>query len=257
MLINAILLRAGGVLSPQELAMQQIVMQQIPDGKYPMDYGAQERERQLGMREIDEKPATAEQLAAHLPSWAADLMLDPDANDEYESTQASTRAKELNAKRVEGRTWEEMDVSDMEGSGAGMAEFTADELAEDYQLPLETVCAALLSYGVDIKRLRIDTPIKSVCSKQQLSSLLHFLGSADPIACREELCEDTLTELAESPDVELTAEALLQLCRANQISAVLGVDTHVKIEDVQTLLDAAEREAAFLPREALGEAPEP
>ena len=217
------------------------------DGSLPMDYERLQEERQLGKREVDDKPATAMELAAHLPSWAADILLDPDANNEYESTQANARARELNARRVEGRTWEELEVTNMDGEGAGMSEFTAEELAEDYQLPLETIIAALLSYGVDPKRLRIDAPVKSVCAAQQLTELLHFVGSADPIACREELCESTLEELAEAPDATLTnPEDWLRLCRTNSISANLGVMTRVLKADLPALLDAAEREAAFI-----------
>ena len=212
----------------------------------PMDYGALERERQLGLREIDEKPATPEEIASHLPAWAAELMLDPDKSDEYEVSQARARAKYLDDQRIESRTWEELETTGYEGEGAGMAEFTPSELAEDYQLPLETVCAALLSYGLDSKRLRVHKPVKDVCTASQMNELLHFLGSADPIACRKALCEHTLEELAEQPDVELSAEQLLALCRSNDIPAVLGVESRIPVEDVASLLDAADLEAAFL-----------
>jgi hypothetical protein len=217
----------------------------LEDGKVPIDYYALEQERQMGIREIDDKQATAAELASHLPAWAAEMMLDPEKSEEYEMAQASARAKYLNDRRVEDRTWDEIDVSGLDGDGAGMAEFTPAELAEDYQLPLETVCAALLSYGLDVARLRVHAPVKSVCTNSQVNELLNFVGSADPIACREELCESTLAELAEQPDVEVTAEQLLKLCHANQISAVLGVETRIRQEDVTLLLDAAESEAAF------------
>ena len=155
------------------------------DGKMPMDYYALEQERKMGIREIDDKPATAKEMAAHLPAWAAEMMLDPEKSEEYATTQASERAKYLNDRRVEDRTWEELEVTGFDGAGAGMAEFTPAELAEDYQLPLETICAALLSYGLDAARLRVHAPVKSVCTNSQINELLNFVGSADPIACRE------------------------------------------------------------------------
>jgi hypothetical protein len=209
----------------------------------PIDWMAVERDRQ-DMQ--SEKPATPEQLAVHLPDWAASMTLDPDEKEDYESSQARLRVAAARAKGVvEGRSWDGIYLSDQDGEGAGMPEFTAEELSEDYQLPLETVVTALLSLGVDATRLSVRQPIRQMCTNQQEAELLAFLTSADPIACREELCESTLSELAETTFPELTADELLRLCEQQQIKTVLGVETRVFAEDYEALANSAELEIAW------------
>lgn len=206
--------------------------------RMPIDTDAIDRERMMD----DYKTASRAELAEYLPPWASEMMLDEEANEEYETDQASRRAAYLNSKRVKGRSWDEIDME--ESDGAGMAEFTPEELAEDYSLPLETVLAFTLSLGVDPKRLIVNAPVKGVCSPQQLAELLAFLGCTDPIAAREELCESTLEELADG--TPLSPDDFLVLCQQNEITALLGIETRIKADDVDLLLDAAEREIAFL-----------
>ena len=210
---------------------------------------------QVDLERADFGPrASPAELAAHLPRWAQELMLDPDANEEYEEEQARARAAALRERRVKGRTWDGEDlVHDATahggwGDAAGLAHFTAEELADDYRLPLETVCAQLLELGVAPDRLGLRAPVKSFCTQQQLGALLEILGSADPIAARESFVEQTLSELVEEGRVAdgLGPEQLLALCRSHDIPAALGVETRVRVEDYAKLLDVAEREAAFL-----------
>ena len=203
----------------------------------PIDTAALRRE----MDEDSYRSATKAEIAEYLPQWAAEMMLDEDANEEYEEKQVKRRAAELHRRRVEGRDWEELDA--FAGEGAGMSEFTPEELAEDYALPLETIVAQMLSLGVDPKRLKTSSPVKGVCSQSQLTELLGFLGSTDPIAAREALCESTLDELAEA--LPLSSEQLLALCQREQIGAVLGVETRIQAEDYASLIDSVEREIAF------------
>ena len=130
--------------------------------------------------------------------------------------------------------------SDMgEGEGASMDEFTPEELADDYGLPLETIVEFLLDNGVEAKRLAVNAPVKGVCTQLQLSELLAFLGSSDPIAAREVLCESTLSELADA--TLLSADELLALCKREDIRTVLGADTRIKDDEQSVLLDAIER----------------
>lgn len=207
----------------------------------PIDTAAIEFDRRELM---SDRPATPEQLAQHLPDWAKTMTLDPDEKEEYESSQARLRAKQLHAQRVDGREWEALEGA-ADGEGAGFSEFTPEEVAEDYNLPLETVVQSLLSLGVEAKRLDVRRPVKAVCTAQQLAELLAFVGSADPIACREELCENTLSEIAETELPELTADQLLALCLQNDINPILGVDTRLKAEEYTILIERAEYELAF------------
>ena len=178
----------------------------------PMDFDARERER---LEMAQRRPATAQEIASHLPRWAQELMLDPDASEEYEEAQVTARAAELHASRVADRTWEE----DGEGGDvAGMGSFTASELAEDYRLPLETVCEQLLELGVASDRLDISRPVRTFCSASQQTGLLEILGAADPIAAREARVEESLAELAE--DTAFSVEQLLVLCQREGIRTV-------------------------------------
>lgn len=212
-------------------------------------------EMRLERERVEEQlgpPASADELALHLPPWAQQLMLDPEANEEYEAAQVRARAKTLYDNRVVGRTWEGDDlVHDASAYGgygdeAGVPHYTVEELADDYRLPVETVCAQLLELGVTPQQLQIRTPVKSFCSSQQLAQLAEILTSADPIAARESYVDLTLRELAEERVTELSADQLLWLCKKNKIAAVLGVETRVLVDDYDLLLELADREAAFL-----------
>ena len=210
------------------------------------------------MSAYTEPQATPQDLAAHLPDWAAEMMLDETSNAAYETDQVRRRASALNARRVEGRSWEGFEILSEEeqslngvvegGSGVGMAEYTAEELAEDYQLPIETVVESMLQLGVDVARLRknLRKPVKSVCSSQQLRELMAFLGGADPIACREALCERTLDEIAEEETPGLTSAQLLQLVSQEEaVAQVLGVEARLGTAEYAQLIERAEREIAF------------
>ena len=90
---------------------------------------------------------------------------------------------------------------------------------------------------------QVRKPVKDVCTQQQLSELVAFVGSCDPIAAREELCESTLEEIAE--DLPLSADELLALCRKNEIAALLGTETRIHADDYASLLAAAEVEISW------------
>jgi hypothetical protein len=69
--------------------------------------------------------------------------------------------------------------------------------------------------------------------------------SADGIAAREALVEETIEELAEQVEPPLTPEELVEICRRNRIPCALGAQTCVRVEDYALLMQLAEQEAAF------------
>ena len=185
-------------------------------------------------------------------------MLNEETNEAYENEMGRRRSSRIRKQSVDGRVWEELDedgafadgeYEDGGGSGAaGMANFTPEELADDYGLPFETVCEfMLLQLGIDKARLRdhLRQPVKQLCTNQQLGELLAFLGSADPIACRDALSEQPLSELAEEETPGLSAEQLLQLC-GDEVAQVIGVEARISRVEYAILLERAEREIAFL-----------
>uniref|UniRef100_A0A7S2I6L2 Uncharacterized protein n=1 Tax=Haptolina brevifila TaxID=156173 RepID=A0A7S2I6L2_9EUKA len=208
----------------------------------PIDFEATERER---VQDARGPKATPEQLAHYLPPWAQALMLDADANAEYEETQVRSRAAAMHAMRVKGRTWEESGL-EIQGDSAGMEQFTPEELGDDYQIPVEAVCAAIIKLGVNGERLKVRQPVKSFCTQAQQAELLEFLSTVDPIAVREEYVEYTLTEIAEDElQGKLSPEQLVILCSAHSISAVLGAESRVCCDDYPRLMELAAREAFF------------
>jgi hypothetical protein len=196
----------------------------------PVDFQATEAELQQHQR-----PAEGAELAEHLPAWAATLVLDDEANAEYEAGMAADRR----ARPVDGRSW------DGAGDGAGAEEFTAEELASDYNLPLETMLTQLLAIGVPADRLEASKPVKGLCTAAQLVELLAFLTTCDPIACREELAEESLAEMAQRMP-PLSAAQLVRLCEAHSMPAVCGEETRLQRADHAMLFDLAQTELAFL-----------
>ena len=219
----------------------------------PIDFEATERESR---EEARRPPARANELAAHLPPWAAAIALDPVANQEYETTQQRGRAAALKKTSVEGRTWEGLDSEwDPEGATAGAAQFTPSELAEDYNLPLEGVCEALIELGVPPARVKLGRPVRSFCSQSQLAQLLEYLATCDPIAAREARAEETLEEMADG--TRFSADDLVALCRQSSIAVVLGADTRIQANEVARLRESMERELAWRPARTQGDAPLP
>lgn len=222
-----------------------------------IDQGALNAERYIW----DRDPATREEMAAELPSWAAEMMLDKGERDDYEDEMASASAAAFVA--VEGRDWEELqgvagdEVEDASnnwkttGSGSdrgGLNAFTPREIAEDYNFPLEAVMTELETQGV----VKIDesnrdelpnTPVRQVASARQLTELLAFLATADPIALREELVDETVGELA--GELSLPEATLEALCEAEGIPLVLGGQTHLNREDFDALVTAAKMHVAL------------
>lgn len=222
-----------------------------------IDQGAIEAERYIWEKE----PATRQEMAAELPAWAAEMMLDDDELDSYEEEMASASAAAFVA--VEGRDWEELqgvaseEVEDASnnwrttGSGSdrgGLNAFTPAEIAQDYNFPLEAVMTELQTQGfVKIDAANRDalpnTPVRQICSARQLTELLAFLATADPIALREELVDETVGDLAADLGVgEATLEAL---CEADGIPLVLGGQTRLAREDFDALVTAAKMHVAL------------
>lgn len=188
-------------------------------------------------------PATPQEVASHLPSWAASIMLDQEAQASYASEIAASAAREYNA--VEGRTWEDLDYD----GDAGLSSFTASEIAEDYSLPVETVLTRLVELGVDIKsESAVDTPIKAFCTSEQLKAMSDFVALTDPIAAREALSDTSVLEISVEGggDSPLSSDTLVQLCERHDIPLVLGIHTRLNLVDHEALIAIAEAEEAFM-----------
>ena len=70
----------------------------------------------------------------------------------------------------------------------------------------------------------------------QVGKLLEFLALADPIAERERLIDETISQLGE--DFELEEAAMRELCEQQGIPLVLGAQTRISCEDYGALLNA-------------------
>ena len=108
-------------------------------------------------------PASGDELSAHLPDWAKPILREREA---YEREQKTQRAAQF--RPVDGRMWEEGG-----DSAGGLRDFTPEEIADDYSLPLESVVAELEEIGVPAAKLEPPwRPLKEVCSPEQESSVL-------------------------------------------------------------------------------------
>mmetsp|Transcript_24803 Transcript_24803/g.52710 ORF Transcript_24803/g.52710 Transcript_24803/m.52710 type:complete len:260 (-) Transcript_24803:271-1050(-) len=227
-------------LQEAEEAFQQTPFEVTPGNEegVPMDQEAVDRDFAAYQRQ----PASPQELASHLPSWAASFMLDDVAQQKYERELAFSAAREFSA--VEGRSWEGLEYDD----DAGLPAFTASEIADDYSIPVETVLTRMGQLGVDIETHSVSKPVKEYCSESQIQELLSFVALTDPIAAREALSDATVFELSVDGggDCPLSSDALVQLCKQHDIPLVLGVDTRLDRTDHEALVALAEREAAFL-----------
>lgn len=215
--------------------------QSEPGPRRPIDSDA----LKIDQAAFDRPLATPEQLAKHIPSWAANLMLDEEANGAYQTARSKEAAAQF--KPVDGRTWNSLDgIDDERADDAGLRDFTPSEVAEDYGLPVETVLATMSQLGVEVEEGTADAPIKATCTDAHVSELLAFVSSADPIAAREELADLSLLELADELPAAIDAEVLLRLCAQHEIALVCGASTRLPHDEYAALVAYAERETAFL-----------
>jgi hypothetical protein len=116
---------------------------------------------QLGGPENDweYEMAPPSELALHIPSWAADIMLDEAQNKEYTRSQRESLAAAYAP--VEGREW-------VGEESQGIAAFTPREIAEDFNTPTESVLAKMLEAGVPERDVKPDRPICETCSAAQV-----------------------------------------------------------------------------------------
>jgi len=198
-------------------------------------------------QELWDKPvATREEMASEIPDWAAGLMLDGERRDEYESERADEQTRSY--RRVSGRDWAEMygdseeALTGMGGDSVGMGAFTPVEIAEDYNLPPETVLTRLAGMGVAVDEELPGRPVNSVCAPEQVTELLHYVAGADAIAEREAIIDETLQQLAD--EIGLTIERLEELCEEQSVPLVLGAQTRLRTEDYGALLSAVNLEVA-------------
>ena len=179
-------------------------------------------------------PASGDELSAHLPDWAKPILREREA---YEREQKTQRAAEF--RPVDGRMWEEGG-----DSAGGLRDFTPEEIADDYSLPLESVVAELEEIGVPAAKLEPPwRPLKEVCSPEQESSVLDFVSTADPIALRSLLAPDTVEDLAD--ELELPVDLLTDLCARHGVRLAAGPQTRLPVAEHAILAERAETERAF------------
>ena len=179
-------------------------------------------------------PASGDELSAHLPDWAKPILREREA---YEREQKTQRAAEF--RPVDGRMWEEGG-----DSAGGLRDFTPEEIADDYSLPLESVVAELEEIGVPAAKLEPPwRPLKEVCSPEQESSVLDFVSTADPIALRSLLAPDTVEDLAD--ELELPVDLLTDLCARHGVRLAAGAQTRLPVAEHAILAERAETERAF------------
>ena len=196
--------------------------------------------------EFDRGVAPPEEIAKHLPPWAATIALDAEANAEYETACQVRRAKDFCA--VEGREWSET-------GDEGIEAFTPIEVAEDFGIPADALLAHLATLGVEDERLRPHRPLREVCSAAQVEAVASFAHGCDAIELREEWADETLEDVAEDLGHEDGGKRLLQLCQASDIPARLGVKSQIRNDQLALLLLSVKTDGlASAPLPAVAEA---
>jgi hypothetical protein len=107
----------------------------------------------------DHEMAPPKELALHIPSWAADIMLDETQNKDYSYSQRASLAAKYAP--VHGREWAGEESH-------GIESFTPREIAEDFNTPTESVLAKMMEAGVPERDVKPDRPISETCSAAQV-----------------------------------------------------------------------------------------
>lgn len=180
--------------------------------------------------------APIDQLRDELPGWAFDIMTDPLKHAEYERW-----AQEHDpTPQAEGRDWwfndKCRDTLEEQASGSssvGIGAFTPSEIMEDHALPREIVISELLAVDVPPQYIRMNRPVKFMCTPAQCTKFATRIYSLDPIVTQEALDPDTLEDVAEESG--FSVEQVLTVCIENGLAVglvrVLGKKASISTDD--------------------------
>ena len=198
-----------------------------PQYSYAPNDGSPEQSLTLQDQDLPHDPyfdfATAQELAEYMPTWASDIMQNP---DQYRRDQG----KYDQIKPVPGRTWDDLD------DDQGMAAFTPLEIAEDFGVPPDAILVQMSAVGIPECDILPTRPLRDTCSAVQINELSQFLYGADPIELRESFADETIADLARQLGV--TSEHLLNACSELKIRTFgLGEDALLSIQNYARLRD--------------------
>ncbi len=115
----------------------------------------------------------------------------------------------------------------------GPSDCCVQDVAEDYNVPVEFVADILLEHGV--KSPQVDDMIKERCSDQEIEALLHLITSFDAQDLADRYSDSTLTELADYYNLDIGA--IEEVCEDEGIFCVLGRATRLQRTREDRILD--------------------
>lgn len=167
--------------------------------------------------------------AEYMPSWIRTMY----ENNEHGKLQAgSHQFSHRDGQRrlhdiVEGKSkFGEDTGNSVPDTQGGIADCTIGEVAEDYNIPVEFIVDALVSFGVQTP-LKRSQGIRDTCTSDEIRRLLFILARHDSTTLAERYSDRSIAEVAE--DYDLQPEQIIAVCEKEGLYIHAGIDTHMSV----------------------------
>lgn len=179
---------------------------------------------------------------AHMPKWAREAYLDGKHEELEKGSQVFSQdasRRRLHSILAAEQVAREKE-SDQSVRGAGILDCTVQDVATDYNLPVEFVVDVLIEYGVKTP-VTVDDRIKRRLSREEIEKLLFLITSFDAKDLSDRYSDRTLFELADDYDLDLAE--VLQVCEEEGIFLPLEHDTRLQLTREDRILDILIKDA--------------
>lgn len=120
--------------------------------------------------------------------------------------------------------------------GEGILDCTVEDVAVDYNIPVELVVDIMWTYGVALP-IKPSHGIRDSMTTDEIAQLLELITSFDCMDLSDRYSDHTLTELAEEYDTDV--KLLVDACQAEGIYLALGKNTRLQLSREDRVLDIA------------------
>lgn len=121
-------------------------------------------------------------------------------------------------------------------SGSGITDCSVEDVAVDYNIPVELVIDVMVVYGVELPITPTDS-IRGRLTTDEIERMLELITSFDSMDLSDRYSDQTVAELAEEYDVDV--DAVLTACVTENIHLALGLATRLQLTREDRILDIA------------------
>lgn len=163
----------------------------------------------------------------YMPSWVREMY---ENNTHVELEEASKKLmKDGSFQRLHdivARKQSEGDAEDDLAVGDGIVDCSIGDVADDYNVPVEFVMDAMISYGVPTP-LAASQSVRDSMTTEEVTQLLKLITTFDSVDLSDRYSDRTIAELSE--DYDIPAEDILLVCEKEGLYVHAESDTRLSV----------------------------